>query len=127
MHRGCGDLQISGTDAGLIRQQLAGSPPECLEGAPSLEPARETAKERGGRTASVRNVLSGSGAGGITFWGGDLDFVSANVPKAGGSARGLPKTDDGAEGKAVEGRDLEKLSSGKGAQRSSNPEPGGIH
>ena len=44
-----------------------------------MEPARETTKERGGRPASVRNVLSGSGEGGVIIWGGDLGFVDKNV------------------------------------------------
>ena len=42
-------------------------PPKFWEGAPSLEPARETAKDRGGGPASVSNVLSGSGEGSIDF------------------------------------------------------------
>ena len=47
------------------------------EGVPSLGPDRENAKDRGGGPASVRNVLSGSGAGSITFGGGDLGFLEA--------------------------------------------------
>ena len=66
-------------DVGPVRQRLSGGPPECREGAPSLDPARETSKERGGGTVSVRNVLAGSGAGGIAFGGRDLDFVGGDV------------------------------------------------
>ena len=40
-----------------------------------MDMARETAKEREGGPTSVRNVLSVSGAGGITFWGIDLVFL----------------------------------------------------
>ena len=87
----------------------------------------ETAKERGGGPASVSNVLSCSGAGGITFWGGDLVFVDRNVLESGGISSGIPKTDDGAECKEVEGWDLDKLGSGKGAQGSGNPDNGGVH
>ena len=36
---------------------------EAWEGAHSMDLDRETAKQRGGRPASIRNVLSGSGAG----------------------------------------------------------------
>ena len=44
-----------------------------------MDPARETAKEIRGEPASVSNVLSGSGAGGITIWEGDLVFVGGDV------------------------------------------------
>ena len=39
----------------------------------------ETDNDRGGVPARVRNVLSGSGTGGITIWGGDLVFVGGDV------------------------------------------------
>ena len=81
-------------------------------------------KESRGGPVSVRNVLPGSGASGITFLGKELGFVGGNVPESRGSARGLPKTDDGPESKAAEGQDLEKQGSGEGAQRSVNPDTG---
>ena len=87
----------------------------------------ETAKDRGGGSASVRNVISGSDAGGINIWGRDLGFVGGNVPEAGGSAHGLPQIDDGEEGKSLEGKDLEKKVINKGAQGSRQPDTGGVH
>ena len=54
-------------------------------------------------------------------------FVGINFPEAGGSARGLPQTDDGVEGQAAAVRYLEKLVSGEGAPRSGHPGTGGIH
>ena len=60
-----------------------------------MELARETAKEIRGVPASVSNFLSGSGAGGITLWGGELYFFCGNLPEAGGSECGIPQTDDG--------------------------------
>ena len=55
-----------------------------------MEPARETAKARGGGLASVGNVLLVSGAGGVNLWGGYLCFVGGNVKEAGGGACGFP-------------------------------------
>ena len=46
-----------------------------------MDLARETAKQRGGGTASVSNVLSCSGAGGITLWGRDLVFLETMCRK----------------------------------------------
>ena len=54
--------------------------------------AGETNKEGGGGTASVGNVLLGGAPGSITLWGRDLDLVGGNVPEAGRSACGLPKS-----------------------------------
>ena len=68
---------------------------ECREGAPSLDLARETSKEIGGVTVSVRNILSGSGTGSFTLWGGDLGFVDGNVQEYGGGAGVFPQTGDG--------------------------------
>ena len=106
---------------------MDGIPPERREDAPSMEPARETAKERGGGTTSVRNVLSSSGAGGVTLWGGDLGFVGRNFQEYGGGARGFNQTGDGSEGQAVEGRDLENCSSGEGTQVIWNSDTGDVH
>ena len=92
-----------------------------------MEPARETTKERGVGTTSVINVLLVIGAGGITIWGGDLDFVGNNVSGAGGNARGLPNKDDGVEGKAAEVRDLHKQGGGEGSQGSGNPDTGVVN
>ena len=92
-----------------------------------MDMARETAKEIEGGPTSVRNVLSGSGAGGITFWGVDLFFFGSDVPEAGWSARSLPQTDGRADGKTAEGRDLEKRGSGKSAQGSGNPDNRDVH
>ena len=39
---------------------------------------RETSKERGGRPASVSNILPVSGAGGVTLWEEYLGFVGGN-------------------------------------------------
>ena len=44
-----------------------------------MEPARGAYKKRVGGTPSVINVLSGSGAGGVTLWGVDLDFAGRNL------------------------------------------------
>ena len=59
-----------------------------------MELARKTEMERGRGPASVRNVLSESGAGGITLWGRYLGFVGGDVPEDVKSARGIPQTDE---------------------------------
>ena len=41
--------------------------------------------------------------------------VGGNVLEIGGSARGIPKADNRAEGKEAEGRNLEKRGSGEGS------------
>ena len=87
----------------------------------------ETDKEVGGGTACVHNVLSGSGTGSITLWGGYLGLVGGDGPEAGGSARGLPKADNGAEGKSAEVWDMVKRGSGEGSQGSGNPVPGSVY
>ena len=89
-----------------------------------MDLARETSMKRGGGPASVSNIISGSGTGGINFWGGDLDFVGGNVPESVGSACGIPQTYDKAEGKTSEGRDLDKQGSHKGVQVSGNLDTG---
>ena len=38
-----------------------------------------TAKERWGKPASVGNIISVSGVGGINFWGEGLGLVGGNV------------------------------------------------
>ena len=80
VHRGDGDFQILGTDVGLVRRELTGGPPECQEGTSSMELDGETAKEGGGVTTSVCNVISGGGLGIITIWVLDLGLVGGNVP-----------------------------------------------
>ena len=116
MHWCWGDFQIPRTDVGLARRCLVGGMNDFQEGAPSMEPARDTAKYRGGEPVIVRNVLSGSGVVGINIWGGELGLFVGNVPESVGIARGILQTYDGAEGKAAEVRDLEKRGSGKCAQ-----------
>ena len=102
MYRGGGYFQIPGKDVGPVRRQLASGPPKLLEGTPSMELSGESAKDGGGGAASVHNVLLGGVPGSITFWGRDLGL------EAGGGTRGISKADNGAEGKASEGRDLAK-------------------
>ena len=92
-----------------------------------MDPARETAKERGGGHVSVSNVLLVSDAGGITLWGGDLGFVGGNFPEAVGISRVISQIDWGAEDKSEEGWDLEKQGSGECAQGSGNPDTGGVY
>ena len=116
MHLGCGEFKISGTDVGLVRNLLNGGLTKCWEGEPSLKLARETAKVREVGPVSVINVLLGSVAGGINFWGGYLNFVGRNVQESGGIERGIPQTGDGSEGQSAEGRDLDKHVRGKGTQ-----------
>ena len=106
VHRGGGDFQIPGTDVGLVRWRLAGGPPEFREGTPIIELYGGTAKEGGGGTASVRNVLSGGCPGSITFWGEDLGLVGGDVLEYVGIAHGIPKADNKTEGKEAEGLDL---------------------
>ena len=84
-------------------------------------------KESRGGPVSVRNVLPGSGASGITFWGRDLGFVDRDVPEGGGGAHGLIKKSDGAEGQEAEGQDLEKRNISQDNQRSSNPDTGDVN
>ena len=71
-----------------------------------MELAGETSNEGGGGTASVSNVLLGGGPCSITFWGGDLVLVVGDVPEYVWSTRGLPKADNGVEGKEAEVREL---------------------
>ena len=58
---GGGDFEIPGKDVVLVRQRLAGGPPECWKVTPSMESDEETAKEEGGRTMIVYTVLLGGG------------------------------------------------------------------
>ena len=57
-----------------------------------MDPARVAAKERGGGPASVSNVLSVSGTGGIKFRGGDLGFVSGDVQESVRVVHGISQT-----------------------------------
>ena len=75
---------------------MSGGPPEFREGTASMESAGETDNEGVGGTASARNVLLGGGPVSITIWGRDLGLVGGNVLEAGGSARALPKANNGA-------------------------------
>ena len=52
--------------------------------------------------------LLGGGPGSINFLGRELGLVGGDAPEVGGGARGIPKADNGAEGKVAEGRELEK-------------------
>ena len=79
-----------------------------------MESAGETADEGGRRNAGVRNVLSIGVPGSINLWGIDLGLVGGDVTEYGGSARGLPKSDNGAEGKSTEGQEFSKQGSGNG-------------
>ena len=79
-----------------------------------MEPARETAKERGGVPVSVRNVLLGSVAGGVTLWGRDLGFSRGNLQESGRGACGFPQTVYGSVGHAKEGRYLDMHGIGEG-------------
>ena len=81
----------------------------------------------GGGPEGLGIILQSSHAGGIYFWGRDLGFFVRDVLEDVGSARGIPRTDDGTEGSAAEGRDLEKRDSGNVAQRSGKPDTGGVH
>ena len=83
------------TNIGMITSASKDAPikfsDQCIH---ILNADREIAKERGVGTTSVRNILSSSDAGGITFWGGDLGFVGGDVLKSEISAHGLPQTYD---------------------------------
>ena len=59
-------------------------------------------------TVSVRNYLLGGGPSSNNIWGGDPSLVGGDVPESGGSAHGLPKADNGEEGKLTGVRDLVK-------------------
>ena len=82
---------------------------------------------RGGRPASVSNILSGSGAGGVNLWGGDLGFVGGNFQEVGGGTRGFPHTVYRPDVQAAEGRDPETWGSVKCNQGSGNTDTGDIH
>ena len=45
--------------------------------------------EGGGVPVSSSCVLSGSGAGGVTLWGGDLGFIGGNFQESGGGEHGV--------------------------------------
>ena len=66
-----------------------------------MDLAGEAAKEEGGGTASVTNVLPDGGPVSITLWVIELRILGGDVLESGGSACGLPKADNGAEGKAA--------------------------
>ena len=51
---------------------------------------------------SVRNVLSGSGPVSITLWGGYLGLVGGDFTEAERISCGIPKANNGAEGKVAE-------------------------
>ena len=93
VHRGSGDFQVPGKDILQVRQRLAGRPSEFREGPHGLDLAWEAATEGGGGATSVCHILSGSGLGSPTFWGGGLGFVGGNVLEAGGGTRVFPKAD----------------------------------
>ena len=103
-----GEFQIPGEDVGPVIRRLASGSLECREGTPILESAGETAKEGGGGSASVRNVLSGGGPVSITFWGRDLGLVGGDVQEPRGGARGIAKAYKGEEDRMAEGLDLKK-------------------
>ena len=63
---------------------------------------------------SVRHVLSSSGPESLPLWGGDLGFVRGDVQEDGGGTRWFTKDDNGAEGGATGGRNLEVGGSRKG-------------
>ena len=106
---------------------MAGGPLECLKGAPSMDTARETDKERGGGPASVRNFLLVIGAGGFSIQGRDLGFVDENFQEYGGGARGFPQTFYRSEGHVAEVRYLDKRGSVKGTQGSGKSYTGDLH
>ena len=54
VHRGNGDIQVSGSAARPVVPQLDGGPPEYQEGAPSMGPVRKANTEGGGGSVSVR-------------------------------------------------------------------------
>ena len=67
MYRGSGDFQVPGKYVGPVRIQLAEGQSEYWEGTQSIDLAGETAKEGGGVSTSVRNVLLVVGPGSINF------------------------------------------------------------
>ena len=108
-------------------QRLASGPPECQEGAPSLDPDRENSTEEGGGAVSVSNVLSGSGTVSVTLWGGDLGFIGGNFQESGRGACGVPQTGDEKYGQVAGRRGLEKRGSRECTQRSGNIDTGEVH
>ena len=52
-------------------------------------------------------VLTGSGAGKFTLWGGDLGVIGSNEQKSGGDPLRVPPLGDRKDGKKKVGRDLE--------------------
>ena len=95
--------------------------------APSFETDKETPTDGGGGSISVRNVLSGIGAGSVTIWGGDLGFVGGNIKESSGGACGVSNTCYKREGQASEVQDPEKGSSGEFIQRSGNADTGEVN
>ena len=89
--------------------------------------AREISKERVIGPISVSNIISGSGSGGVTLWGGYLSFVGGNVQEAGGGARGFPHRVYESEVHTARGRGLEKRGSGKDILGSRYSDNGDVH
>ena len=90
-----------------VGRQLAGGPPEYQEGMPILRPVSKATTGGGGGSVSVRNILSGSGAGGVTLWGRDLGIVGGIGQYTGGGPRGFPQAGDGKEAGTTVEQDLE--------------------
>ena len=68
-----------------------------------------------------------SGAGGVTIWGGDLDFVGGNFQEYGEVACGFSQTSDGKDVQVAEGQDLKKRDNGECTQRSDKADTGDLH
>ena len=81
----------------------------------------------GGVPVSVRNFLSGSGAGGVIIWDGYLGIVGGNDQYSGGGPHGFPWSGDGKDGQTTVRRDLEKIISGECHQRSGDSETGDVY
>ena len=89
MHRRSGYIQVYVEAARPARRQMAGGPPEYQDGAPGMELVRKSTVEGGGGSFSVRNILSGSGAGGVTLRGRELGAVFENGQYTGGGPHGF--------------------------------------
>ena len=83
-----------------------------------MKPSREAAPEGGGRSTSVRHVLSSGITYSPPFWGGDLGFSDVMTRKMEGVHGGLLRQITGQKAARREGGTLRQVSAEKVLEKS---------